>query len=311
MATSAAPPYFHEWRIDDPENRRLGQVPFADGALHSNLPVECALEEQDRIWPEHQGYKKPLDIMVSVGTGKQPGNFKLPRWMDFAGTGELASAYVKNVFDTDRVWDTFSKSRLYSRSRHFRLTVELEKNVDLDEWDKMPHLYERVNQVYLESKRTKEPLGLWNQIENVAYQLTASLLFFEPRECEMQPSGPDRRRETVTGHIWCRLQTDNPAVRTLIDRIDGFYHREERHSNATRMQLEWNWKQKLMHQQRNGEPLELRCGLDGGTDANALQYVFVSLKPPREAGESRLVPISGFPISYNKIRAGMKQRGVQ
>src|SRR5690242_5061474 len=99
MATSAAPGYFHEWRIDDPENRRKDQVPFVDGALHSNLPAECALDERDRIWPAHQGYKKPLDILVSVGTGKQPKNFTIPGWMNFVGVGDVAAEYHNNIIN--------------------------------------------------------------------------------------------------------------------------------------------------------------------------------------------------------------------
>jgi patatin-like phospholipase/acyl hydrolase len=40
MATSAAPGFFHEWCIDDPEKRRQDDVPFVDGTLYSNLPVQ-------------------------------------------------------------------------------------------------------------------------------------------------------------------------------------------------------------------------------------------------------------------------------
>ncbi|KIW92734.1 uncharacterized protein Z519_06582 [Cladophialophora bantiana CBS 173.52] len=311
MATSAAPGYFREWRIDDPENRRQGKVPFRDGALHSNLPVQCALEEQDRIWPAHKGYKKPLDILVSLGTGKQLKATKIPGWMKFAGVEDVAAAYYKNVVNTDVVWEAFSQSQSknFSPHRHFRLTVDLEEPVGLDEWDKMGELIERVSNEYAASEKSKHPTGLWNQVETVAYKLTASLLFFEPERCDSVPVR-GRGREEVSGNILCRLQTPSVAIRNLIYRIDGFYH-QTANRHETPIHLRRDWKDALLLAERTNQPFVIPCRLDNMEGDTVPQSLLVKLKPPAEAGQAVPCPISGFPVTYKELKAGMLQRGIQ
>ncbi|OAP64551.1 hypothetical protein AYL99_00523 [Fonsecaea erecta] len=311
MATSAAPGFFREWRIDDPENRRQGQVPFRDGALHSNLPVQCALEERDRIWPAHKGYKKPLDILVSLGTGKQLKDVKVPGWMEFAGVADIAAAYYKNVVNTDTVWEAFAKSQSknFSPHHHFRLTVNLEEPVGLDDWDKMQDLVEKVDKVYAASEKSKDPAGLWNQVETVAYKLTASLLFFEPERCEsLHVRG--RGREEISGHILCRLQTPSAAIRNLIYRIEGFYHQTaQRHETA--IPLRRDWRDALLLAERTNQPFSIPCRLDDTEGDTVPQSLLVKLKPPSEAGQAVSWPISGFPVTHKELKAGMLQRGIQ
>ncbi|EXJ60918.1 hypothetical protein A1O7_05071 [Cladophialophora yegresii CBS 114405] len=313
MATSAAPGYFHEWRIDDVENRKQHRVPFRDGALHSNLPVQCALEEQDRIWPAHKDYKKPLDILVSLGTGKPLKETKIPRWLEFAGVGDIAAAYYKNVINTDAVWDAFVNSQRsnYSPGRHFRLTIDLEERVGLDEWDKMHNLYDKVGQLYHSSFRAST--GLWKKIDDIAYKLTASLLFFEPDKCEPVPARGQaaQGREQISGTILCRLQTPSPALRTLIRRIEGFYHHAASRHVDTQLQLPRDWKTVALHAEQNGQPFGIPCRLDNAEGAAVRQSLLVKLKPPGEAGEGSLEPISGFPITFQELKAGMLQRGVK
>jgi hypothetical protein len=310
MATSAAPGFFHEWRIDDPEKRRQDNVPFVDGALHSNLPVEYALEERERIWPKYQGYSKPLDLLVSVGSGRQPGQLHIPKWMNFANSGEAAMAYMKKVFNTDSVWESFTKSRNFSPHHHFRLTIDLEKRVGLDDWSKMKELCQAVDDAYKTSKLTRAQGGLWHEVETVAYRLTACMLFFEPESIDSQVSGAGRRYEIINGHIWCRLDTPSPAIRSLINRIEGFYHREGSR-RATHLQLQNGWKQILLNRERSALPFAVPCNLGSTEDPSVLQYVIVSLRPPAEAGEPTQVEISGFPVTFDQMKAGLKQRGVQ
>jgi hypothetical protein len=138
--------------MDDPEKRRQDKVPFVDGALHSNLPVEYALEEKERIWPNYQGYSKSLDLLVSVGSGRQPVEFHIPKWMNFANAGEPAKVYMKTVFNTDAVWEAFIKSRNFSPGRHFRLTIDLEHRVSLDHWKKLEEVHQAVDRAYEQSK---------------------------------------------------------------------------------------------------------------------------------------------------------------
>lgn len=310
MATSAAPGFFHEWRIDDPEKRRQDKVPFVDGALHSNLPVEYALEEKERIWPKHQGYSKPLDLLVSVGSGRQPGEIHIPRWMNFANAGEAAKAYMKKVFNTDSVWDAFTRSRNFDAGHHFRLTVDLEKRVSLDNWQEMEGLRQVVNEEYEKSKAIKAPGGLWQKIETVAYHLTAGMLFFEPESIDSRMLRSGRRQEIITGHIWCRLDTPSPAIRSLINRIEGLYH-QEGSRQPTLFQLDSDWKQTLRSKEQSGQPFKVPCNLGSAEDPNVPQSVVVSLLPPQEVGPPTQVAISGFPVTFDQMKAGLKQRGVQ
>jgi calcium-independent phospholipase A2-gamma len=59
VASAAAPVYFHPYRI--------GNALFVDGALIANNPTEIAYKEAQTLWKD-----RPLDYIVSIGTGKPP-----------------------------------------------------------------------------------------------------------------------------------------------------------------------------------------------------------------------------------------------
>lgn len=311
MATSAAPGFFHEWRIDDPENRKRYQVPFVDGALHSNLPVKTALEEKERIWPKQQSYTKPLDLLLSVGTGSQPPEeFKIPNWMNVANVGEAAMVYMKQIVNTDNVWDSFIKTtNTVDPGHYFRLTIGLKEKVPLDNWEQMESLCRLVDSTYEESRKSLVPGSLFYTIDKIAYHLVASMLFYEPEGILRLPAA-GRRVEVISGNIWCRLGSSDTAMRKLLNRIEGFYLQE--HSRQpTPLQLNHDWKNVLLKRIIRSEPFSVPCKIGSTEDSSIMQTLAVKLHPPAESGMPVFVPISGFPTTFNQLRAGLKQRGIQ
>lgn len=200
MATSAAPGFFQKWLIGTPAK------PYVDGALLENMPVKYALDEKDKIWPPHKRHR-PLDTLVSVGTGVQLRSSGLPGWLDIASIGEVAKAYYDNVIDAQQVWKKFTESSRYDPGKHIRLNVALEgHNVELDDWLQMDRLINIVNTSY--DQGITAPL-LAHEVEKVAYKLTANLLFFEPdtphnRTYEQKGF---QHLEVLRGCIWCPLST--------------------------------------------------------------------------------------------------------
>lgn len=174
----------------------------------------------------------------------------------------------------------------------------------------MEELHQVVNEEYRKSKVTKAPGGLWQKVETVAYHVTAGMLFFEPETINSRMSHSGRRQENITGHIWCRLDTPSPANGSLIHRIEGFYH-QEGSRQPTPLQLDSSWKQMMLVKERSGQPFKVPCNLGSAEDPGVPQSVVVSLRPPQEVGEPTQVAISGFPVTFDQMKAGLKQRGVQ
>jgi hypothetical protein len=301
MATSAAPGFFQKWLIGTPPK------PYTDGALRLNLPVDYALEEKDRIWPPDKDHR-PLDTLVSVGTGVQVSGFNLPGWLDVAGVGELAKAYYDNVIDTRAVWKKFTESSNYDAEVHHRLNVPLEENVELDDWASMTKLIKLVDTSYHQMSTAP---SLAYEIEKVAYRLTASLLFFEPDPPTARNPIYDQRGlqhlEEIRGHIWCRLEQGSRPFSALIHRIDTFW-RKEGTDPWTPVQLAPDWKSRIDVQ---GKAFSLRCTIST-RHPEKLQTLAVRLHPPHYTSTARWLailpseertPISGFPITFTQLKA--------
>ena len=82
-----------------------------------------------------------------------------------------------------------------------------------------------LEQCVLEHYRTS--LDSLNDLKDVAASLTENLLFFEPDAPKSGHMQPPNRFHRIQGQIWCRLPRDTPALRALVDRITGFYVRED------------------------------------------------------------------------------------
>lgn len=303
MATSAAPGYFHNWRVGKV------QKPFVDGALHSNLPVQYALDEKEKIWPS-QTHHKLLDALVSVGTGIQEKDFHIPKWLDFASTGEIAKSYHDNIVDTNKVWKRFQQSDKYNAAQHHRLNVHLgTEKIGLDDWQHMQRLLNIADAEYNGlSSQGPYTESLAYRIEAVANRLVASLLFFEPSELrDRLPPGqwPGQTPQSIPGHILCRLEHGSKAHGLLLHRITNFFHCEaDRPPTAIRLPLQWRARA-LDSSGRFAIP----CTISSTTDQSTLQSLAVTLEPPSGSIEQKrrwfnhnMTPISGFPTTFRQLQ---------
>lgn len=303
MATSAAPGYFQKMIIGT--SAKLAK-PYTDGALRLNLPAKYALEEKDRIWPPDKEHR-PLDTLVSVGTGVQVDEFNLPGWLDVASVGELAKAYYDNVIDTRAVWEEFTKSSTYDPALHRRLNVPLPKNIDLDDWTSMTKLITLVDNTY---SQNCTPGSLAWELEKVAYRLTASLLFFEPDAPGNLSSNYGQWSmhypQEISGHIWCRLEQGSDPFNALLHRIDSFWLREGT-DPWTPIALQPGWRSRVQGQ---GRAFAIRCKIST-RHPDKVQNLAVKLQPPHATPNARWspilplderTPISGFPITFNQLK---------
>jgi hypothetical protein len=145
-ATSAAPRYFK------PFHHKATEAVFVDGAINYNNPVKIAEAERRLLWPDH-----PLpDIVLSLGTGieKEGPNVtteeRMAGPMEYgAGLGKLMKYFVKQVLDSERMWEQFETSQAIrdvelSKRRYIRLNVQCDDSLpELDHVDSMKTLEEK------------------------------------------------------------------------------------------------------------------------------------------------------------------------
>lgn len=303
MATSAAPGYFHSWRVGKV------QKPFVDGALHSNLPVQYALEEKEKIWPSQTSHKL-LDALVSVGTGIQEKDFHIPKWLDFASIGEIAKSYYDNIVDTNKAWIRFQQSDKYCAAQHHRLNVDLgPEKVGLDDWRHMQRLLDLAEAEYngcLSQRPSMESLAY--RTEAVANRLVASMLFFEPSELrDRSPPGQwsSQIPQSIPGRILCRLEHGSRAYGLLLHRITGLFHCEADRP-PTKINLPLRWRAKALE---SGGRFAIPCTISSTTDQSTLQSLSVTLEPPPQTNEQvrrwfsgTMTPISGFPTTFRQLQ---------
>lgn len=303
MATSAAPGYFHNWRVG-----KL-QKPFVDGALHSNLPVQYALDEKEKIWP-YQTSHRLLDALVSVGTGIQERDFQIPKWLDFASSGEVAKSYHDNIVDTNKVWKRFQQNEKYNPAKHHRLNVHLgTEKIGLDDWQQMQRLLNIADAEYIGLSSQRPPTeSLAYQIEAVANKLVATLLFFEPSDPrDRSPPGqwPGQIPKSIPGNILCRLERGSKAYGLLLHRITNFFHCEAGRP-ATPIRLPPHWRARAL--ESNGH-FAIQCTINSTADQSTPQSLAVMLEPPPGSTEQmrrwfnrNMTPISGFPTTFKNLQ---------
>lgn len=313
MASSAAPGYFIPWRIDDQSLPRAQQKQFSDGALRANMPLGAALHEKEMIWPAVKG-PRPLDIAVSVGTGYSSSGLSLPTWLDPGNIQEVVKAYHDSILNSEKVWLAFRNDpRKYHRNFHYRVNMQLDKQYDLDNYRAMERL-QTLAKDYLDSED--------KMIIEIAFQLAASLLYFEPIE-RIRPT--HNAREYIRGYIFCRLPTNSVSALKLISRIDGIYHQNRPNQPKNREEGFRQWRIGTSRAVTRSwasiqnEAKEGRCArfavpyaIGSNDDPSAEQCVYVNLTDSEAGNTKRLCRISGFPISYDGLRKILDtRRGLQ
>ncbi|KIW89518.1 uncharacterized protein Z519_09674 [Cladophialophora bantiana CBS 173.52] len=220
LATSAAPFYLA------PFNKTETGILYLDGALHMNCPAPGAVEEIRKLWPEHP---PSLDVLVSIGTGVQDSEVKIPRAIRIGGFEEICRSFHSKL-DSETQWQEFAASSATDafRDRLHRLNPPIDENlqkVTLWQWDKMAKLEEMVR------RQMKE--GEWRKrIDEAANDLLASLFYFEPHANE--PSSANNLTPTGTQHvngapeihgtIRSRLRHGSAELNRLLDRVKGLFY---------------------------------------------------------------------------------------
>ena len=166
------------------------------------------------------GGEVPLDILVSIGTGKQTREDKYPNAFEIGGLKQVYLSSIK-ALDTESAWENFRRKGSYNQYRHHRLNVPLHgRYVGLDDWKSMDVLNQAVQEHFQNSS------SQLNAVQGIAARLIASLLFFEPNPPDPHLRAPDRMHR-IHGQIWCRLCRESQALILLIDRICVFEYLEE------------------------------------------------------------------------------------
>ncbi len=312
MATSAAPFYFR------PFERESVRKDYVDGALAANFPVPVALEEVARIWQGLDGNKPLLDILVTVGTGIQAqGGRPLPTFLKIGGAEEVWHN-LNNNMNSEKNWCKFK--RTHGKDAEFigrlhRLNSQLEEPIMmLDDQRRMHQICED-----LERHPKASPSHL-----TAAHSLIANLFFFEPNasQKERQPAN----RKALAGTIRCRLARDSAALKELVMRIDGFWYQQGSTATTTTSSNwasdERSWapielsNQDLNQVRTNKQWLRIKHTIVSSAEAGEAQQVIAVrlrkrlLDPPNAqvADTSNLIPISGFPASFNSLQKKAKGR---
>lgn len=308
MATSVAPGYFDQYQIADPGDVFHRPRAYGDGGLLANMPLAYVLDEKEMVWPRERGIR-PLDIAVSIGTGYWDPFNRLSFFFDTSSKREVGKAY-HDILNAEKTWQAFKADpQRYQESVHYRINVRLSKKVDMDDYKAMDELQQLV-QKHVRSVASET-------IDKIAFQLVASLLYFEPVE---RVGATRLEREYIQGYIYCRLLPGSPPALRLVSRLEGFHHQERRGWERVRYEKFWDWKSarsftwteiKRGMQEERRPRFAVPYIIHRTDDPVAEQCVYANLWDS-EGERQEICRISGFPISYLGLLEIMdKRRGVQ
>ena len=321
LATSAAPIFLPVFR--------KGTTNYVDGALYANCPARLALEEKDRIW-QHSG--APLDVLVSLGTGAQDREWKLPRILRYSFFSPLLKAF-EHQMNSAKNWDSTleheSTSSPLAGRRLYRLNPNVQgrkgRYVDLDDHAEMQFLREGI-----ENSQSKTKLLSSEEeatIQRIADMLLANLLFFEPNH--------DEQHDTygiLHGSVRCRLPHESqPAQVLLRDKIETLQYatatREE--AAAVMGRIPPNRWEVLSDGHGSTRPSEMMVFDDDGSHSEGygdmgrirMFRLDLTLRTNREdrpycivaaklKGSGELVPISGFPATLAELKERWQKQSV-
>ncbi|KAK0612242.1 hypothetical protein B0T14DRAFT_440796 [Immersiella caudata] len=310
LATSAAPIFLPVFR--------KGTTNYVDGALYANCPARLALEERDRIW-ERGGAS--LDLLVSLGTGAQDREWKLPGILRYRFFSPLLKAFERQM-NSAKTWDNTIEHEAVSSpvegQRLCRLNPRIHNRrggeVDLDDHGEMRFLRASIEEGALSPQEA-------DTIQRVAHSLLASLLFFEPNH--------DKQNENslLRGSIRCRLPHESQATATLLkDKIETIHLATVTREEATAMSRIPPGRWEVLSSQGTTRPSDMmvydddylpgensndasalgirmfRLGLTLRTNREDRPYCVVAVKLKGSAGTSELVPISGFPATIQELK---------
>ncbi|EON61597.1 hypothetical protein W97_00812 [Coniosporium apollinis CBS 100218] len=311
LATAAAPFYFRAY--SKPET----QKDYIDGALHSNFPGMYALEEVNRIWAIEHAKTPTLDFLLSVGTGLQDREVKIPTPLRIGGFDAICTTFHNNL-NSERLWREFHDNpgipaRVRRNSHRLNAKI-MGEYVNLDDYRKMKDLDAMVSD-QMRSDCGKLP-DLASQIANLAEILVANLFFVEPDEDPAAARSAKKAlspsQHTFFGSIRCRLPFNSPGLKALVNKVRGFYHAENpRHGNEGLNRLDWK-EIPFTSEQRNGVRTQKKWfAVDfmiSTFDPNDTEQV-IAVAFKDQAQDMRR-SISGFPITLKELKIKAAGRAI-
>ncbi|OAP65530.1 hypothetical protein AYL99_01502 [Fonsecaea erecta] len=305
LATAAAPFYLA------PFKKAETGILYFDGALYMNCPAPGAVEEIRKLWPDHT---PSLDVLVSIGTGIQDSEVKIPRAIRIGGFEEICRTFHSKL-DSENQWQEFIASGATDgiRDRLHRLNPPIDENlqkVTLWHWNKMGKLEEMVQ------RQMREPE--WKaRLDDAANALLASLFYFEPHTEEAAASNNLSHTGTrhingslpeIHGTIRSRLRHGSGELVRLLTRVQGFFYTKLSMSRATPSALlqhdPWTEiavfhpiKDKVV---RSGQRFRVPVRLEESSESKLLVLAV------RLDNCSAPLPISGFPTLLQDLHLRAK-----
>ncbi|KIY03273.1 uncharacterized protein Z520_01740 [Fonsecaea multimorphosa CBS 102226] len=306
LATAAAPFYLA------PFKKAETGILYFDGALHMNCPAPGAVEEIRKLWPEHT---PSLDVLLSIGTGIQDSEVKIPRAIRIGGFEEICRTFHSKL-DSENQWQEFIASGATDgiRDRLHRLNPPIDVNlqkVTLWHWNKMAKLEEMVQ------RQMREPEWV-ARLDNATNALLASLFYFEPDAVQpsastnnLTPTGTrhvsnNSAAPELHGTIRSRLRHGSAELLRLLSHVKGLFYTKLSMSRASPSALlqhdPWTEvaafhtiKDKVVEQsgQRFRVPVCLEESSEGGSKLLVLAVRLKDCSAP--------LPISGFPTLLHDL----------
>ena len=304
LATSAAPLYFR------PFKKAATEKDYVDGALHANFPATIALDEISKIWPG----SAHLDILLSVGTGIQEKEYRIPSVAKIGGVEKIFAMFY-NSLDTERSYKALMDASQVNLACHriHRLNAHIQGGyIALDDHKKLEELERMVKNQVKGEGGVLHSLG--KRIVEVADLLIANLFFLEPDEGTLfspslrDPVSPQRIK--FFGSIRCRLAHESPELKQLVNKVDEFWLKEIVSANpgeldrddptlvpCTVIPLTDGQRSNIrMHRKR----FRVQITITTFDPINTQQLIAVKLK-----GRTRAIPISGFPVTLQELQKRM------
>ncbi|EXJ60327.1 hypothetical protein A1O7_04479 [Cladophialophora yegresii CBS 114405] len=305
LATSAAPFYLPPFKKTE-----TGNVYF-DGALYMNCPAPGAVEEVKKIWPENT---PSLDVLLSLGTGIQESEVKIPKAIRIGGFAEICKTFHEQL-DCENQWENFWSSGATDgiRDRLHRLNPPIDEDlqkVALYQWQKMDDLEAMVQ------RQMEEPD--WRaRIGHVTTALLASLFYFEPdAEAPLSPTtptpiAPGAQDEIVPteiqGTIRTRLRHGSGELSRLLNQVTGLSWTKLSASSrgisiSPSMQHE-PWTEVPAFTTIKQQVLDAGCAFRVPvhfTEPSETKSLLVAVRFRDSAAP---LPISGFPVSLQNLYA--------
>jgi patatin-like phospholipase/acyl hydrolase len=301
LATSAAPLYL-------PPFKKLETAKeYVDGALYANCPAETALAEMKKLWTQNA---TSLDFLLSLGTGQQRKEIKIPKMVRIGGLAEMFRSFHNNL-NTEKLWERFLQTGDAEavKGRLHRLNPSINElgYVSIFHYGKMGPLLSLIDRQMTEPRWSEE-------VQGIADTLLANLFFFEPGDdnqgslttLSVEGTSSLKGSFALTGTIRSRLRHKSAELMSLLSKVLGFSYavlHEQCRPHTTELPSNLRWREVEDFQRMRSEVQDNRrsfrvpVSFQGSKESGAPHVLAVRMKER----PGRWIPISGFPVTLVEL----------